>query len=285
MTIDERDERATNAKVIRGMSAAKYHATDAINASGLKTILDRNLSVQHLIHQRANPKSSTTYTRGHAIHALILEGREALESRFIKSPHDAFRSKDAKAWKAAAEADGLTPLTAAVWAQVEGAAAAVAAHPLASSLLNGGERELCLFWEEARHGLECKAMIDSYREDINVIVDLKSAADASPEGFSKAVGNFAYYVQDEWYRRAITAAFGVEPRAFAFVVVEHEPPHGVGVYTVGAMYRELSPAATNAALDAWNKHLTDPNAWKGYPTEITTIDPPVWITRKLEIYQ
>ena len=155
----------TATRIERNMSAEEYHAHPAINASSLKVILEKG-SVQHLIHQRANPRSSATYTRGHAIHALVLEGAEVFGGRFAKAPVDiaeyyeavkceftnnyietppeitAFRSKADKQWKADREADGLVVVKPDGWkvAAKDWAETAIQ-RGIQAELLNDGKTE------------------------------------------------------------------------------------------------------------------------------------------------
>lgn len=72
-------------------------------------------------------------------------------------------------------------------------------HEKARLLLKGGKAELSIFWNHPEYGYLCKCRPDYLREDLKVIVDYKTCIDASPEGFGRAVYNFRYHNQAEWY--------------------------------------------------------------------------------------
>ena len=72
-------------------------------------------------------------------------------------------------------------------------------HPVAGGLIAGGETENTAIWNDPLYGFRCKCRPDKGFKDIGVLVDLKSAKDASPFEFSKDAANFGYHVQAAWY--------------------------------------------------------------------------------------
>jgi hypothetical protein len=82
---------------------------------------------------------------------------------------------------------------------------AVLAHPGARRLLCDGRAEQSLLWHDANNGAPCKARIDFLRNDYGV-VDLKTAMDASPDAFGRAIASFEYPAQAAWYWNAMASS-------------------------------------------------------------------------------
>lgn len=111
------------------------------------------------------------------------------------------------------------------------------AHAKAAKLIRG-DQHVCAFWEDEETGLPCKCQFDVLSER-RAIVDLKTAANADPDQFNRAVYNFGYHLQAAWYTRAWERATG-ERWPFAFVVVQSSPSYFCEVYTLGPEWLELA---------------------------------------------
>jgi exodeoxyribonuclease VIII len=83
------------------------------------------------------------------------------------------------------------------WFRAKACIDAVNAHPAASQLLAGAERELSLFWTDARYHVPCKARYDARNHGL--VMDLKTTQDASPEGFARQAANLLYHCQAAHY--------------------------------------------------------------------------------------
>jgi hypothetical protein len=241
-----------------------YHADPAISNSGLSLVAK---SPAHY-RQRAERVTTATLERGRALHALVLEGRR----EYVVQP--AFAGTGAVArrneWKA--EHAGKAIISQADADAVDGMALAIAGHSFASRLVtSAGRSEVSLFWTE--NGTRCKARLDKLL-DSGVIVDLKSARDASPEGFARSVASYRYHCQDAWYRRGCRA-LGIDPKGFVFVAVESVAPHGVGCYVLDDASREVGEKLTSAALATYREAVAT-NVWRTYTDQALTISIPAW---------
>lgn len=178
-----------------------------------------------------------------------------------------------------------TVLTPDEWDMVHRMRDAVMAHPAAAALLSAGKAEQSVFWRddataefdpqtgEVREGLLCKCRPDWLRPD-NIIVDLKRAIDASPEGFQRrAYYQYRYHVQAAHYSNGVEAATGRPVPAFVFIACEPEPPYAVGVYQVSAelMAEGRQAAETDLATLAACQRI---GKWPGYPQQIVEITVP-----------
>lgn len=170
-------------------------------------------------------------------------------------------------------------LTAEQWDQLQGMRASVVAHPAANRLLTAvpGKAEVSFYWNDASTGELCRIRPDWLRDD-DVIVDLKTCEDASPDGFAKSVANWRYDVQDAFYCDGFRAVTGRKAR-FVFIAVEKKPPYAVAVYTLDAESKELGRAQYRADLDKYAECIANDN-WPGYGDAIQKLNMPGWHKNK-----
>lgn len=256
--------------VLRGMPFAEYLAVDAASKHGLELLLR---SPAHYRHSLATPSEPTAaQALGSLTHALIQEpGRAALEYGVLDTDG---RTRAGKEQREAFAAYGRTAVTREQMDLAEGMRDAVRAHPIAGLLYSVGKPELSLFWDDPETGLLCKARPDWYNTDHEVIVDLKTAADASEEGFSRAAGNYGYHMQDAHYLDG-AAACGLTARGFIFVVVENTRPHAVAVYVLDDRARDAGRTKIRRALNLLAECKRE-DKWPGYPAEIKTLELKPW---------
>lgn len=175
---------------------------------------------------------------------------------------------------------GRIVLTPETWDQLHAMANAVHSHPAAGALLTGcpGEAEKSVYWIDAATGVLCRCRPDWWRDD-NVIVDLKTTEDASPEGFAKSMANYRYDVQAAYYLDGVQAATRKRPKAFVFIAVEKKPPYGVGVYVLDSDSLELGRAQYQHDLRIYAECVRT-GEWPGYGDKIQTISLPAWHANK-----
>lgn len=161
-------------------------------------------------------------------------------------------------------------------------------HPIAKKLFSNGKAERIFTFNEPETGVACKIRPDWITPD-NIIVDLKSAIDAScklinPDsdqpiteniykGFPKSVFNYRYNVQDAFYSDGFFHATGIKPKAFVFVAVEKEPPFQVGLFYLSPEDKAFAREAYLEDLRTYKKCKSS-NNWPGYPTKIVQISSP-----------
>lgn len=176
---------------------------------------------------------------------------------------------------------GRTILTDEQFAQLSAMRDAVMDHPMARALLTSkpGVAEYSVYWNDPITGELCRCRPDFWRED-DVIVDLKTTDDASPEGFAKSIANWRYDVQDPYYRDGIKAATGRTVKAFVFLAVEKKFPHAVGCYVLDPESVELGRAQYRADLDRFHECRVS-EQWPGYGDKIQTISLPAWHAKKV----
>jgi exodeoxyribonuclease VIII len=103
------------------------------------------------------------------------------------------------------------------------------------------ELTICFMWHE--HPF--KARLDWH--DGSAAWDLKTARDASPSGFRRAINNFNYHMQAALYLDAC-AASGLGAEQFMFLAQEKAHPYPYAVYTLSDEAVEYGRAKNEQAL-------------------------------------
>ena len=274
--------------VYENMADHEYRYAPGINKSGMDNFMRSPL--HYLTIKKDPPPPTPQMFVGSAFHALVLEP-ERFAVEYIQDQYRGSQSKEAIAWRLNMREEGKTVINTkggnSIWApsdwdMIHHMRDAVAAHPIASVLLQG-KSELSIFWIDKKNGYHkgtgklCKARIDVHNEEHNVILDLKSAADASYEGFRKAVNNYHYNIQAAFYSDGWEAC-GKTAQAFIFVVVEKEPPYGVGCYVLDRAWLVDGRTTYQHTLMQF-KDCMEANEWPCYPTEVRDLAMPAYAKR------
>lgn len=260
-----------------GVDEKVYFADPAFSQSQGKALLESPAKYRHSLDHPRRHKSA--FERGSAWHTKVLGvGTEVVViPESLLSADGGVRSAEARQWVKDARAAGQIPLKPVEAVDVEGMAEAVLAHPEARKLLElDAEREVSMWWQDSRTGVECRARVDSLTQvgEQLINLDLKSTEDARLHKFSKSVGEYGYHVQDATYDDGYFHLTG-EHLPCVFIAVEKKPPYLVALF-------ELRPSDVERGRAAWHKALdllvecraTD--RWPGHPEQIQTIDLPRW---------
>jgi len=226
------------------MSNAEYHLSDALSASGAKTIAMKSLA--HFKY--GEYKHNHAFDMGTSVHTLTLEPH--LKKSVWCGP-ETRRGKEWTSLKEKADAEGAILLTDADYKQAVKMAEAVRSNPAAADLLSGDLAvEASVFAHDSIYDVDIRSRPDGWRKDIAALIDLKTTVDPSPEGFARQVANFGYHIQDQFYRRVMTLN-GVEIDRFIFIAVGKEAPYAVGVYELDWRTLEEGNAAVKYALEQY----------------------------------
>lgn len=250
--------------LVPDMPEVEYHTGGTeLSSTGAKTILRSPRAYR----DRASITQTPAMLRGSIFHSLVLGAGPAYR------PYDGSRAtKSTKEQIAQIEADGATPVTRAVFDTAAAMADAVMSHPLASRWLADGSPEQSMFWTHNETGVRCRGRIDWLGFD--KITDLKSAADASPEGFARAAYNLGYSIQNYWYSEGFEQITG-EMLPFAFIVCEPEPPYLVGCYELDDEFFYHGAAKAKQARQMF-RDCTESGLWPDWPTDQHTLSLPRW---------
>lgn len=250
----------------------------SLSASGAKKLIPPSVPAV-FEHERKNPPEPTQAMElGTAAHKLVL----GVGQEFTIIAAENWRTNKAKDAADEARAAGKIPLLPHEHETVQGMAAALRSHKLASALFNPerGIPEASAFWYDQRWGIWRRCRYD-WMPDLGArpfIGDYKTCISAGPKAFAKAVANFRYDIQADTYCEGYRAIFGpalAEDPKFIFVAQEKEPPYLVATYQLD---REDLAAARKDNDEACERFrdCTEAGIWPGYPEDVMTMELPRW---------
>jgi len=263
--------------LIQGMSAVKYHGIEAFSST-----LGREIVKSSPRHARARQHRPQTpaMVLGSAVHAGVLEPRAT--GVCIAPDVDRRTTAGKQAYAAfVSQADGiiLTPEQGELY---RGMVDAVAESRAASGLLRIClDRELSGFTLDPETLVLVKCRFDAISQVDGIILDIKTTSGlATRAEFERAIGGFGYGFQAALYQW-VAARLGVPSPSFVFVVVETEPPHGVGVFALQQEAIDLYQPRVREAMQLYAECMKA-NAWRSYPDEVQSIGIPAWVRKGLE---
>ena len=259
-----------------GLSNEDYHALKAVSPSQIKILRRSPLHYfdQFLAEDRVKKPPTEAILKGTALHTAILEPN--LWDTTIAVPPHAFdrRTKVGKERAEAFEAEsaGRIVLSPNDADEVRRMAVAVRRHPAARFLLElPGRREASYTWSDPATALECKTRPDWHSLDGRIVVDVKTAQDASREAFAKSIANFDYHVQAAWN---LDAQGG---ELFLSLVVESSRPYGVAVYPASEAMLDAGRRRISSAMESLAE-CCKTGQWPGYGDAIQEpLDLPGWV--------
>lgn len=256
------------------LDPAIYYASTAIGSGDLKRAAR---SLAHM--RRASRKDTPALAFGRAYHCAVLEPAD-FQSRYLVAPDIDRRSNAGKmAWAQwQREAAGREVISQESMDAITAMAAAAREHAAVRWLSSDhlAERELSGFWIDPTTGVRCRMRLDHMRSD-NIVSDLKTAKDASPEEFGKAIVRYGYHVQEAHYR-AGCEALGRPVRAWVFVAQESEEPYAVATYSIPPECLQLGVDERNRTL-AKIAEAQAADRWPAYGEDILTPIIPPWAYR------
>ncbi|MDI9885349.1 PD-(D/E)XK nuclease-like domain-containing protein [Streptomyces sp. HNM0645] len=260
------------------MTNEEYHADrGSLSSSGARKLLLPSCPALFRYEQDHPQPPKKVFDLGNAAHKLVLGNGPDL----VQIDAEEWRTNAVKADVAAVRAAGNIPLKPSEYEQVHAMADALRRHPVASLLFDPerGTPEQSLFWRDDRTGVMRRARLDwlpEPRAGRLIIPDYKTCRSANPEQLAKAVDDFGYHQQDDWYRSGAKAlGLADEHAAFVFVCQEKTAPYVVTVVEMDATARRIGAARNRRALELFAE-CTASGYWPGYSDEIAYLSLPAW---------
>jgi len=244
-----------------------YFEVDALNNSFLKIVRDCPAKAKYQM-DHGQPQPTDAMLFGSYVHACLLEP-DTVDSRYVVAPEINKRTKAGKEeWAEFLSAnEGKGIVTDSDMRKVEDMRQSLLSNNCAVEKLTACEKEVETFWTDAESGNKCKAKIDGLADDF--AVDLKTTADASPRGFSRAIVNYSYHMQAAFY------IDGAQRKDFYFIAMEKTPPYVTMVYQVAWGTLQLGKRRYREAIETYDACVKS-GIWPGYANGILKISAPEW---------
>jgi exodeoxyribonuclease VIII len=148
---------------------------------------------------------------------------------------------------------------------------AIRADSRAMQLIEGAQYETSLFWEDEETGLLLKSRPDIWHD--NMIVDLKTIADASAHSFQRAMVSGGYHIQGAMIQDGIKKHTNHFIPNVINLCIEKEYPYSIGIYIIDDEALKSGKAQYKETLVDL-KHALVNNLYPDY--EVETIGLPKW---------
>jgi exodeoxyribonuclease VIII len=293
-----------------GMPEARYFALDAINSSLLKIMGRSPAHCKSAIDGTAPRRETEAQKVGRMIHCAALEP-ERFESAYCKSPvaadyQDALA--DLAGYKSAAKALGLkvagskadlkmrileadpdaqfwddlqerligdrSALKPEQWDMAGSIIESIRSNPSASNALSGGTAEESLVWRDDSTQLMCKSRMDYYREDLGIVVDIKTCEDARLDAVTRDINKYGYHKSAAHYLDGLQA-LGLPGDNFAWIFIEKSAPYAIGLYFASPEMLDRGRTDMREHLDEYAT-CKETGIWPGYSTTFETVYLPNW---------
>lgn len=256
------------------MPAELYHADPALSSSGAKKLLAPSCPAIFEYEREHGQEHRNEFDIGTAAHTLLLGSGP--EPYVIDAKN--YLTKAAKEAKEAAYARGDVPLLPHEFDAVQLMVAKARQHERAADLLAVGQAELSLFWTDKETGVPCRARPDWLRGDC--LVDYKTTNSVAPGHIAKAVAEFGYHGQADWYLTA-TAELGLLPvdAPFYFIFQSKSPPHLIKIVELDERALEIGRERNAYAREIF-RDCSESGMWPGFGDDIELISLPSYEVRR-----
>ncbi|MCX5201087.1 PD-(D/E)XK nuclease-like domain-containing protein [Streptomyces sp. NBC_00237] len=259
------------------MTAEQYHADrSSLSSSGARRLLASCPALFRYEQDHPQPYNPV-FALGTAAHRLALGDGPDL----VAIEADDWRTKAARQERDEVHAAGGVALLASDFDRVQDMADALRRHPVASALFapGSGRPEASLFWRDEPTGVMRRARFDWLPDPRNgrlIIPDYKTCRSAEPAALARAVEEYGYHQQADWYRAGARAlGLADADAAFVFVCQEKAAPYLVTVVELDAAALRIGAAKNRRAIDTFAR-CVETGHWPGYADDIAYLSLPVW---------
>lgn len=262
--------------IYEGIPNEAYHAGPGVSKSGLWT-----LQMQSPAHFKfAEREEKNHFDFGEACHLAILEPNK-FETFVVRGPDDRRGNK----WKDLVEGcalDNKLLLTSGDFDSVLAIRDAVHSDARLNSIITGGKPliEASGYYKDPVTGELVRVRPDLYREDIGIMLDVKSCLSAHPDAFARAVVNYGYHAQEAFYSDT-WSGLGKQVDGFVFLAFEKKTPYAFALYELPPSIVEEGRAIMRKALDTYHDCRVS-NSWPAYGDGVQELSFKRWAYRETQ---
>ena len=257
------------------VSAEDYHGREicvrpSVSSSGLKLISAK--SPRHYwANSSMNPerpvrKEKAHFAIGKALHDVLLLNDRFTTHYYVLPEGYNSRSRDFEEYRIAAEyaaRKGRTVLTKTQHEMCLAMADQLKNDELAQALLTAGTPEMTLVAIDPETQVYMRARPDVLPTTMEIIPDIKTAADASLDVYERAATRFGYFQSAAHYLDVIEQLYGAAKRKFVLVTVEKEYPYVVTIDQLDDVDIDFARLRNRAALNRFADCLKS-GEWPAY---------------------
>lgn len=261
--------------IYEGIPNEAYHAGPGISKTGLWTIKTKSPA-----HYKFGVREDTgAFDFGEGCHLAILQP-DLFEAQVFRGPDDRRGNK----WKDAVEAceiDGKLLLTGPDYDRVLTIRDAVHADTYINAIITGGKPQIETsgYWIDPETGVLCRCRPDLWRDDLGIMLDVKSTKSAHPDAFARSVVNYGYHAQEAHYTDG-WSALGKTVNGYVFLAWEKDEPCAHAIYELPPSIVEEGRVMVREAVNTYAE-CNRSGEWPGYPDGVQELSFQRWAYRHI----
>lgn len=267
------------------MTEAEYNLAEGIRRSDLWKMADSPEKFRYHMDHPDEDEKTPAFLFGSACHKWLLE-QDDWDMEYAIAPNVNRTTKAGKEeWaRFCAENEGKTPVKQEDWNVMNDMSNVIASVPIAAEMLKG-QHEVPFFWTDPETGEKCKCKADCVKQVDGkyVIVDYKTATNASTEKFNKSLIQYGYHLQAAMYTEGLQQAIHLDYRPkFVFVVQEKKAPYAVNVVEVSDEVMEYGDRVYHELMRKYHE-CNEADIWYGYVDDVPNETwLPGWVESEME---
>ena len=265
------------------MTEKEYRAHEGISRSELFKISESPEKFKYYQEHPEEPTPSLIF--GQLFHAMALQP-ETVADLFAVAPNIDRRTKAGKEAfsQFESESHGKTVVTEDMIELSVAMCEAMFKDAFVCKLLKG-QKEVPFFWTDDLTGEPCKCRVDCLTElsDKLIVVDVKSADDASTDAFMRSAVKYGYDMQVAMYSTGVEVCTGKKP-LFVFIVVEKKPPYSINILQADDIFIRRGYDLLREYIGIYHD-CKQTNTWYGYLgkfNQINNLELPSYLAREVE---
>ena len=265
------------------MTEQEYSSAKGIRRSDLFKIKESPEKFKYSMEHPEEPSKALVF--GQLLHSIVLEPEDVERSYAVAPNVDRRTTFGKKVYEEFQKnAVGKIVITEEMMDLALSMREALLSNDLARKLLNG-DHEKAFFWDDDITGEPCKCKTDVFkeREDKIIIVDLKSAENASTDEFMRsAVGN-GYDMQAAMYSKGVEVCTGKKV-VFVFLVIEKEPPFAINIFEADELFIRRGYDLFREYIGVYHE-CKESGEWYGYLgkfNKINMLSLPEYLRKEIE---
>lgn len=294
--------------VYPGLPMAEYLALPAVSSSTVRAIVDRCPRAAWFdswLNPARTRATSDELDAGTIAHAILLEGsRDCVEcidpADYPTQPRKkgdepsipkGWTNDAIRAARDAARAAGKIPVLKSAMREIESMVDSARAYIDAlrhsepaiwrAFQPGAGDSELTIVWDDA--GTLCRIRPDRISADRHVMVDVKTTAtSAEPDTWGRGqLLRMGYAVSAAFYRRGISATYGIQDSHYVYLVIENTPPYLASLVGLDPAWLAYGEARVALGLERW-RQCAARNDWPAYPSRVAYPELPAWAHAQMQ---
>lgn len=139
--------------------------------------------------------------------------------------------------------------------------------------------ETSIFWQDEEYDFICKCRPDILIDDIGIVCDLKTTADAEYYQFQRSIINYGYDIQAAHYLSGVQNQIDKQYKDFMYIVCEKTDPYQVAFYRASEDMITNANDKINEAKRIYAECISSGN-WYGYEDCVIDMEIPKWAVKK-----